>query len=443
MRIKSLHLKHIGVFDDNKIDFPESRSKDIADIYIFTGTNGSGKSTILFALASAFDSFTDKQEHKNNTSNFFYKRFKYFEKNKEHQYKSEVVIDFEKDASVKIYGCPICQGIHRETQNSKIKTYSTFILSQLPHQQEFEFVAFAYSGYRYVKSETINTIKIFDGNPLAQSLEFVKNRSEFSSVYSINQWILNNYSNEALLLKMGQVEESKKFASSLENFKKFVSDIIEKEIDFVVKLNPTRLYVKIDEEELEFDVLPDGLKSLISWIGDLMMVMDQLKWKDNTPIFERKFLLFLDEIEVHLHPVWQRKILPVIQKLFTNAQIFVSTHSPFIANSVDGAFIYELEYDKGRTEVKPPSESKTSNSISYTLKKVFGIDSEFGTSLENQLKQFYQLRDTILKKDTSVIDDFIDLKNELLQLDDLEVNNIIEFEVNQLFKITKLKELVE
>lgn len=450
MRVKNLKLKNIGVFDDEELTFPSFNSTEKADIYIFTGTNGSGKSTLLFALASAFDYF--EKGHKHHVSNFFYKRFKFFEKEEESSkkkkganknYKSEAVVCFDEEPCVKIYGCPGCKGVHARTENKKIDNYSNFIIFPPPDEFEFEFAAFAYSGYRFVKSEDVNTISTFAGNPLYQSLEFIKNRSELNNTYSINQWILNNFSNEAILLKMGDVKESEKFASSLDNFKKFISDIIEKKIDFVVKLNPTRLYIKIDDEELDFDVLPDGLKSLISWVGDLMMIMDQLKWKDNTPMFERNFLLFLDEIEVHLHPAWQRKILPVIQKLFVNSQIFLSTHSPFIVNSVDGAFIYELDYIDGITTVGPPINSKTSNSISYTLKKIFGIKSEYGEGLKVKLDDFYNLKNEILQKKLDNIEKFIDVKNELLKLDDLEVRDVVEFEVNQLFKITKLERLLQ
>jgi len=450
MRVKNLKLKNIGVFDEEELTFPSFNSTEKADIYIFTGTNGSGKSTLLFALASAFDYF--EKGHKHHVSNFFYKRFKFFEreegstvkkKESDKNYKSEAVVCFDDEPCVKIYGCPNCKGVHASTKNKKIDNYSNFIIIPPPDEFEFEFAAFAYSGYRYVKSEDVNTITTFAGNPLYQSLEFIKNRAELNNMYSINQWILNNFSNEALLLKMGDVNESKKFASSLENFKKFISDIIEKEIDFVVKLNPTRLYIKIDDEELDFDVLPDGLKSLISWVGDLMMIMDQLKWKDNIPLFERNFLLFLDEIEVHLHPAWQRKILPVIQNLFVNSQIFLSTHSPFIVNSVDNAYIYELDYNDGTTVVREPAKSKTSNSISYTLQKVFGIKSEFGESLRVKLDDFYNLKDEILQKNIERIGEFVDVKNQLLSLDDLEVRDVVEFEVNQLYKITKLESLLK
>lgn len=446
MKIKKLVLRNIGVFDQEQISFPLPEQSDIADIHIFTGINGSGKSTILYALASAFDYF-EKEEHTNHVSNFFYKRFRYFKSVNAKKYDSEAIISFDDNPDVQVYGCPNCKGVHADTRrNSKIDIYSYSNLRSMQDSFEFEFAAFAYSGYRYIQSEKVDSIRNFDGNPLYQSLEFVKNRSNLSEdepKYSINQWILNNFSNEALLLKQGKKEESDKFANSIELFKKFISEIIEKEIEFTVEINPTKLFVKLDDKNLDFDVLPDGLRSLISWVGDLMMVMDQLKWKNDTPIFERNFVLFLDEIEVHLHPKWQRKILPAIQKLFKNAQIFLSTHSPFIVNSVDGAFIYELAYENGKTTIKKPLLSKSSDSISYTLKKVFGIENEFGPLTKEKFDQFYKQREDILSKQTTEVDEFVKLKKELLELESLEVRDIVEFETNQLYKITKIKELIE
>jgi len=446
MKIKKLEIRNIGVFEDETINFPESTEKDVAEIHILIGENGSGKSTILYALASAFDYF-ERGEHTNHVSNFFFKRFRYFKGVNTKKYESEAIISFDDNPDVQVYGCPNCKGVHADTRrNSNIDTYSYSNLRPMQDNFEFKFAAFAYSGYRYIQSEKVDSIRNFYGNPLYQSLEFVKNRSnlpEDEAKYSINQWILNNFSNEALLFKQGKKEESDKFANSIELFKKFISQIIEKEIEFTIKVNPTKLFVKLDNKDLDFDVLPDGLRSLISWVGDLMMVMDQLKWKNDVPIFERNFVLFLDEIEVHLHPKWQRKILPAIQKLFKNAQIFLSTHSPFIVNSVDGAYVYELEYENGNTKIGEPVLSKTSDSISYTLKKVFGIENEFGPSTKEKFDQFYKQREDILSKKTTEVDEFVKLKKELLGLESLEVRDIVEFETNQLYKITKIKELIE
>ncbi len=55
MKIRKLQLKNIGVFDDETIKFQPCRAKDKAEIHIFTGQNGSGKTTILTTLAGVFD----------------------------------------------------------------------------------------------------------------------------------------------------------------------------------------------------------------------------------------------------------------------------------------------------------------------------------------------------------------------------------------------------
>ena len=54
MRIEGLELKNIGVFKDAKMEFPKCPDGQ-AEIHIFTGVNGSGKSTILKALACGFE----------------------------------------------------------------------------------------------------------------------------------------------------------------------------------------------------------------------------------------------------------------------------------------------------------------------------------------------------------------------------------------------------
>jgi len=305
----------------------------------------------------------------------------------------------------------------------------------------FEFIAFAYSGYRYIKSETINSVKDFAGNPLGQSLEFVKNRADDEAYdFSINQWIMNNLFKEAMALKFKDKDTATQLRQSLDNFKKLLSEIVGYEIGFNIDLNPTKLNVIIKGKAIDFDVLPDGLKSLISWIGDLMMVMDHVRWKDNISIFKRNMILFLDEIEVHLHPYWQRKVLPIVQKLFSNAQIFLSTHSPFIINSIDDAWVYELNFDEhGDSRVIDNFKSSTTDSIVYTLKKAFSIEAQFGGKSQELLDQFYEIRDEILSNTEERKDLLIQISKQLYRKKDQEINDIIDFELRQLHKITKDK----
>jgi DNA repair exonuclease SbcCD ATPase subunit len=52
MHIERLRLKDVGPFDDVTIEFPKGTDPQLADVYLLTGPNGTGKSTVLYALAS-------------------------------------------------------------------------------------------------------------------------------------------------------------------------------------------------------------------------------------------------------------------------------------------------------------------------------------------------------------------------------------------------------
>lgn len=179
--------------------------------------------------------------------------------------------------------------------------------------------------------------------------------------------------------------------------KEAIERIIEQSVDFDLETEPLKVIIKINGEKLNFNQLPDGLKSIISWIADLLMRMDRVKWVDDTPVFKRNFILFLDEIEVHLHPAWQRKILPAVQTLFPNAQIFISTHSPFVVGSVDGAWIHKFVKPNGDSQLAgPPILSEDAHSFRYWLAEIFDIEKEFGGKSQKDLDEFYRLRDSIL-----------------------------------------------
>jgi len=459
MRIENIHFKNIGVFDDELIEFEPTGEENQAEIHIITGPNGSGKSTILYGLASAFDPLSKGFEL--YSSNFFYKRFRYFtsekkERNEVPQEKiSELYVDFANREWVRVYGSKNSENIahqiypskydfdspnvlstYQKLNESKIKNYHKTIWHKQKPIEEFDFAAFAYSGYRYVQGSKINGVKEFNDNPLHQSLEFVKKWEQDSDDYNINQWIANNISKRSISKEKGDKNAHKKYAQTVSNLENILSQILEQSIEFDIGLDPLNLFIKTNNTLLDFDVLPDGMRSLISWIADLMMRLDELKWVDDTPIFERRLFLFLDEIEVHLHPKWQRNVLPIVQKLFKNAQIFVTTHSPFVVNSVDNAWIHPIRLEGGKATMEKPFKSESGFSYPYILREVFGIEERFGKDAQTKLEDFYEIRDEILR--TANQKNYV---NKLKKLDKVgnylrkqstELNTIVEGEIRQL-----------
>ncbi len=210
----------------------------------------------------------------------------------------------------------------------------------------------------------------------------------------------------------GNAALAKSYLETVERLKIAIGAIIQKEIDFDIDESDLKVWIVVAGEKLEFNQLPDGLKSIISWISDLLMRMDRVKWENDTPVFDRNFILFLDEIEVHMHPAWQRKILPVVQKLFPNAQIFISTHSPFVVGSVDGAWIHKLVKPNGDSKLAEgyPILSEDEKSYEYWLEEVFGIHEKYGLVAQDK----YERRRELIRKQALTPSE----QDELKQLDE-------------------------
>ena len=495
MKIRKLQLKNIGVFDDEHIEFKEcefNKDKELkdrkAEIHIFTGQNGSGKTTILQALASAFEYLDNPHEKLETEKNFienwsgllqdtkpkndeeekliaplksmlwllenrnkinevsihkpkktgFEKRFRSFEYLGEKEgFSSYSAVIFDGNSKSITYGCQ-CENTHSFHQDNMMKIYGELVNERnyLPNVK-FNTVAFAYSGYRRIRDEKIELGKDTEENPLYQSLNFVKDET---SKFTINQWLGRNLSKRAL-----SKEENKNdltvFDENIKNLEGIIADVIGREIKFKLKTDLSLVIIENQNnsvKELDFDVLPDGLKSLISWIGDLLMRLDSLKWENDTPIFEREIILFLDEIEVHLHPAWQRKVLPVVQKLFKNSQIFVSTHSPFVINSIDDAWVYKLELENGKAKVAEVIKSEDGFSYSHVLSEIFDIEEEFGVEVQKDLEKFKDLRNKILASKNGagkVQKQFLELAKSLAVQSE-ELQTIVQFELRQLNKRT-------
>ena len=83
-----------------------------------------------------------------------------------------------------------------------------------------------------------------------------------------------------------------------------LSECIEKPVAFDVATYPNiMLNIILDGQSLDLNVLPDGLKSILVWLGDLMMRLDRLNPDPLADSLAQPFILLLDEIDIHLHPL--------------------------------------------------------------------------------------------------------------------------------------------
>ena len=100
-------------------------------------------------------------------------------------------------------------------------------------------------------------------------------------------------------------------------------------------------------EELELDQMSGGYRIMLALAADLARRMAQGNPHLDDPLRSEAVVL-IDEVDLHLHPAWQQRVLPDLMRTFPNAQFIVSTHSPQVLTTVEPERIVRLYRHDGR-----------------------------------------------------------------------------------------------
>jgi predicted ATP-binding protein involved in virulence len=129
--------------------------------------------------------------------------------------------------------------------------------------------------------------------------------------------------------------------------------------------------VKKQGQELIVNQLSDGEKCSLAMVGDLARRLAITNPGLRNPL-EGSAVVLIDEIELHLHPKWQREIIPALTRTFPNCQFIITTHSPQVISQVKPDGIYILEATPEGIVAKQPESSfgRDSNRILEDLMDV-------------------------------------------------------------------------
>lgn len=97
-----------------------------------------------------------------------------------------------------------------------------------------------------------------------------------------------------------------------------------------IRRSPLRMEVRKGPDVLDIRQLSDGEKNLMALVGDLARRMAMLYCGRDGNALAGQGVVLIDEIELHLHPAWQRSVLPRLLATFPNLQFIVTTHSPLV-----------------------------------------------------------------------------------------------------------------
>jgi hypothetical protein len=91
-----------------------------------------------------------------------------------------------------------------------------------------------------------------------------------------------------------------------------------------------------------------GYQAMLAWLMDFVKKLFDRHPDSPNPLKEPAILL-VDEIDLHLHPYWQRTIIKYLSDLFPQTQFIVTTHSPFILQSMENVNLYTLRREGDHT----------------------------------------------------------------------------------------------
>lgn len=110
-------------------------------------------------------------------------------------------------------------------------------------------------------------------------------------------------------------------------------------------------------------LLSDGVRNMIGMVADISRRAIQLNPQlGDHVIREAHGIVLIDEVDMHLHPQWQRSILGGLQKAFPNIQFIVTTHSPLVISDIKNVHVNLLDNSEKATQV-PELYGQDANSV--------------------------------------------------------------------------------
>lgn len=387
MRIQQLTLANFRGFEQVELDFER-------DVTLIAGVNGVGKSGVLYALAVVFSrllpEFTPSTSKAINFTN-------------EDICYGKQVLDVSAQVVVAEQVCHC--GIQRVIESDESgDQWNQFWLSK--KQSEAEKQSFAdMINYRTLTGDLdagrIETTKMLADQKAKQQQPIVilfsprrhlpgrpKALPQTKAFAIANAYGYALHDREVELreimhwfrvVESGGSTAHRHGAMILDKLREVITSFIPEFSNLHIEEMPTlRFMVEKNGTPLVLNQLSDGERGLLAMLFDITRRLSIANPELADPIGEGTAIILIDEIELHLHPLWQRQVLRRFKEIFRNCQFIATTHSPLVISEVEARCVRFLDRDdKEKIFVSVPSEA-------YGLDANRVLEEFMGTRVRNQ-----------------------------------------------------------
>lgn len=333
IRLYKLKLVNIGHFSNLEIDFNE-------DLTCLIGENGTGKSTILRALALAVIGHNHKKIDEKAKRGFL--KIQGFTENGLIYNEGSIRLEYSIDGD----------NFYNELKFSPNDNGNDITI--VP-SGDFQIVYNKYNlkslivGFPQARGNDAINQSEFISNKITQPhvndlLPLINNSDDFR-LRSFVGWIANLYF-DSVKNKENTNETSKEETLINEAFI-IISKITKKEMKFktVKAVDPPEVWVTTYDSPngVPLYMVSQGFKIVIGWIGYLLQrFVNTFPLSEPKSAFKENAILILDEVDTSIHPVWQSSFIDILRETFPQTQFIFTTHSPLMIAGLDKEQFVEL-----------------------------------------------------------------------------------------------------
>ena len=353
MKIKNIKLKNFRCFEELVIELNERCN-------VIVGVNGAGKSTILDALAISIGTYFAKIPtayslpiQKEDVLRKSYLTGSIIST----EYQFPVVISTEGIANGKfIEWSRELNGLKNKTT---VKNASNLIeVGHIQHQNiqngvtDTTLPIFAYYGTGRLYKKKNNRITKLDIKKSSRLDGYTDALSLGTNEKQLLRWF-----EDMTLIKIQEdreIPELKTVKTAIEKcFEIGNKDVTDVSINYSVKSKDIEVsYRKNNEiEKLPLHMFSDGIRITLTMVADIATRMAKLNPQLLDNVLETPGVILIDEIDMHLHPSWQSRIITSLLETFTNIQIITTTHSPIVISNIESEYLRILK----NNEIMNPS----------------------------------------------------------------------------------------
>lgn len=396
MRIERLTMRNMRLFGDanQSLDFDNDRN-----ITILLGNNGCGKSTILDTIAILLSPYVatfpgNAQKYFNDAD------IHVTDDNRLSDYLSASIIVKTENADLSVTRFRKGATSAPPSEVKEIKAYAERQKRQLVNGQIVSLPILAYygtgRGQIKVPERKRDFQKVFaPWDCYNASLEASTDFKRFFAWYDMME--------DEERRKKDQVRDFNYRLPQLQVVREAIETFVDRKYQNPhIDIHPLRFvmdeYVNGQRgRELRLEQFSDGYKMVIAMVADIASRMAEGNPQAENPLTTPGIIL-IDEIDLHLHPRWQRKILRKLHEVFPNVQFIVTTHSPIILLGVSD--IAQVALLDGATVNSCPIDFSYYDISQILLSEIFGLKSVQAPVYDNDiaeqedlLKRYGQLSD--------------------------------------------------